>query len=165
MSLGISSATPLPMMFMVPGLQAPDGIRCRAKLAVVVDNCMTSIGAALKTNDNIRGLGEQIGDSRPLPSSPQLAPTIAFTILIPPRLGIRNPWGSLGICLFQVRYFSICIMNKGRFTRLTCKIYPFTFVHRFAKIRKNNDTVRWVEMNSHGRAATGAPHCIRRFDL
>ena len=51
----------------------------KCKFAVVVYDCMTCVCTALKADYNITVICKDIG-YLPLPSSPQLAPTIAFTI-------------------------------------------------------------------------------------
>ena len=75
------------------------------KLAVVTDDGVPGVGPALKADDHIGRLGQEIGDL-PLASSPQFAPTIALTIIrsscrgdsrigLFPRatpMGILSPW-------------------------------------------------------------------------
>ncbi len=72
------------------GIKHAGGQLVQRKAAMLVDNGMPGIAATLKPNDHV-GIPGQYICNLTLSSSPQLAPTIAFTIRNPPNLMIAHP--------------------------------------------------------------------------
>ena len=74
-------ATPLPMMLVMWLLEHAGRQLVQGKLAIIVDDGVAGVAAALEPDHNVRICAARTSVILPLPSSPQLAPTIALTII------------------------------------------------------------------------------------
>ncbi len=75
------------MMLVMWGIEDTGGQNVQREPAIVINNGVSRVGTALEADDHIRVLRQHVGDLAFPFVAPQLAPTIAFTIVVPPGTG------------------------------------------------------------------------------